>query len=352
MNLTTDELRALFNAIVASYSIPELRRLLLFRIYHDEGKILERVSGADSRDDVVTDILEHSERHGWQHELLIALRESRPQVQLFRDLAARIAPPAVDRGDGPHLQQLVSQQVPMFKPANWRATAEATERRVCLIHITTDDGYIITGTGFLVAADAILTALHVIEPAIDTGNGLRAQPMNVRVWFDRKHLADGKTLSTGIEFGVRQEGWLVASDDDLDYALLRLDTAAGELPLGLKRTEDGAPRRGWVSFPQPPVALQSSMPLVIPQHAEGKPLQVALETQSVIGLEDGGTRIAHKTNTSDGTSGAPCFDLLWNLAAMHVASRTDVVANEAVAITAIAESLQKKGITEAGNACT
>ncbi|HJQ38774.1 MAG TPA: serine protease [Thermoanaerobaculia bacterium] len=351
MNLTADERNRLFDAIVESYSIAELRRLLLLRIDHPVGQTLQRVSGADTLDDVVVDIFEHSKRHGWFDQLIIALRESRPQVQFFRDLSARIVPPAIDRGEGRHLQQEISKQIPALKPVHWRAVGEATERRVCLIDITTKDGYVIDGTGFLVAADLILTARHVIAPAIaDDGKAARAALENVEIWFDRKHLEDGTTLSTGTRFRLHNQDWHIASDVDLDYALLRLDAAAGNLPLGLKRIEEGAPRRCWIELPQPPVNIQPDMPLIIPQHAEGEPLTLAMETQSVIGLPDG-PRVVHTTNTDYGASGAPCFDLSWNLVAMHVAALDHPKANEAVAITAIVDSLRDKGIAGIGLPC-
>jgi len=75
-----------------------------------------------------------------------------------------------------------------------------------------------------------------------------------------------------------------------------------------------------------------------------------METRSVIGLPHG-PRVVHTTNTDYGTSGAPCFDLTWNLAAMHVATIDKPKANEAVAITAIVDSLRGKGITGIGLPC-
>jgi V8-like Glu-specific endopeptidase len=59
------------------------------------------------------------------------------------------------------------------------------------------------------------------------------------------------------------------------------------------------------------------MPLMIAQHPDGKPLKLAVDTDSVIGLNPTGTRVRYATNTEAGSSGSPVFDLEWNLVALH-----------------------------------
>ena len=46
-------------------------------------------------------------------------------------------------------------------------------------------------------------------------------------------------------------------------------------------------------------------------------MKLAIDTQSVIGVNANGTRVRYKTNTEGGSSGSPVFDMLWNLSALH-----------------------------------
>jgi V8-like Glu-specific endopeptidase len=56
---------------------------------------------------------------------------------------------------------------------------------------------------------------------------------------------------------------------------------------------------------------------MIAQHPDGSPLKLALDMQSVISVNDNGTRVRYATNTEPGSSGSPCFDLDWSLVALH-----------------------------------
>lgn len=56
---------------------------------------------------------------------------------------------------------------------------------------------------------------------------------------------------------------------------------------------------------------------MIAQHPDGKPLKLAVDTEAVIGVNAGQTRVRYATNTEPGSSGSPVFDLDWNLVALH-----------------------------------
>jgi V8-like Glu-specific endopeptidase len=56
---------------------------------------------------------------------------------------------------------------------------------------------------------------------------------------------------------------------------------------------------------------------MIAQHPDGKPLKLAIDTESVIGVNTNRTRVRYATNTEAGSSGSPVFDLDWNLVALH-----------------------------------
>jgi hypothetical protein len=59
--------------------------------------------------------------------------------------------------------------------------------------------------------------------------------------------------------------------------------------------------------------FQSGEPLFIVQHPDGGPLKFAFDRVKV--SDD--YRVSYLTNTGDGSSGAPCFNLIWDLVALH-----------------------------------
>jgi hypothetical protein len=52
-------------------------------------------------------------------------------------------------------------------------------------------------------------------------------------------------------------------------------------------------------------------------YADGNPLQIAFDTEGMVGLNEDGTRVRYTIETGPGSSGAPCFDIHWNLFAVH-----------------------------------
>jgi hypothetical protein len=70
-------------------------------------------------------------------------------------------------------------------------------------------------------------------------------------------------------------------------------------------------------------AFQPGSSLFIVQHPRGRPMELALGTRALIGLNRNGTRVRYRTNTDHGSSGSPAFDLSWNLLALHHAGDPD-----------------------------
>jgi V8-like Glu-specific endopeptidase len=199
------------------------------------------------------------------------------------------------------------------------------EGRVCRVEISGNAA----GTGFLVGPDAILTNYHVVKSVLD-GTTPAAKTM---CRFDYKALADGSRVE-GVVVGLHPTEWRLdaspnapAEDtrtpnnplpttDQLDYVLLRLTRRIGDEPAAPKGGAE-SPRRGWIAFPTVTPVFVSKMPLMIAQHPDGKPLKLAVDTESVIGVNTNQTRVRYATNTEAGSSGSPVFDLDWNLVALH-----------------------------------
>ena len=140
--------------------------------------------------------------------------------------------------------------------------------------------------------------------------------------FDFKRLADRVTVQAGVEYQL-SDNWLIdsspkspmdlhadpagdPSEEELDYALIRLADPAGTLA-----------QREWITLPSTSSSLQTDTALHILEHPDGAPLQLALHTKSIMGVNSNGTRVRHRTTTEPGSSGSPCFDAELQLIALH-----------------------------------
>ena len=90
---------------------------------------------------------------------------------------------------------------------------------------------------------------------------------------------------------------------------------------------------------------------MIAQHPDGKPLKLAIDTESVIGVNTNRTRVRYATNTEAGSSGSPVFDLDWKLVALHhlgdPAYDHPAAYNQGVPIDKIRDRLAKTGKADA-----
>jgi hypothetical protein len=199
----------------------------------------------------------------------------------------------------------------------------------------------------------VLTNFHVIESIkSDKNPNGTFEPKHVRLRFDYKADADGVTVSPGKEYRLAAD-WLIDSspyspvdregkkpeDDELDYALLRVDGTPGNEAVG-PAANGPAPTRGWVKMPLVKPDLTPGRLLYIVQHPKGNPLKVGANIITEGGFAD--LRVRYKTNTDEGSSGSPCFDARWNLVALHHMGDPSWEAkfNQGIPITAIEQFLE------------
>ena len=218
------------------------------------------------------------------------------------------------------------------------------------------------GTGFLIAADLVMTNFHVMQPvvAVEDGDasyrGPRARAVDVVCRFDYKVLASGAT-NEGTAFKLAQ-GWRVAlspnepntrqpTSDELDFAILRLAEPAGTLSVGNKPAAPGD-QRGWIALPAADIRpdFTPHSPLFIIQHPEAEPLKLALDNDAIQSVDPGRTRVRYSTNTEPGSSGSPCFDQNWNLIALHHSGDRELTPtyNEGIPIDTIVDYLTRHGV--------
>jgi hypothetical protein len=229
--------------------------------------------------------------------------------KLQRNGPSKAATPGFQRNIKPYLTKLDVHL--------WVEKLARIERRVCRIESNGNAA----GTGFLVGADVVLTNWHVVQEAVN-GNDLEA----ITCRFDYYRLVNN-SRSPGVSLGIAKDGCVShrpgsraettdtpdkppPTQEELDYALLRLTSPIAE-------SDAGGQPRGWIALPPRRADVSVGAPILIVQHPDGAPLKLALDTNAVIGSNSNETRIRYSTNTESGSSGSPCFDMEWNLVALH-----------------------------------
>ena len=121
----------------------------------------------------------------------------------------------------------------------------------------------------------------------------------------------------------------ISGEDELDFALLRLNEAVGN-------------DRGWFKPKRHQFALNQVQ--LILQHPNGRPLELGIG--QVGGVLDLPPRVTYSTNTEPGSSGSPVFTMNWQLVAIHYYGKTGVN-NAGIPISAIWDALAAKNLVEA-----
>lgn len=271
----------------------------------------ERISLARSLDAIVYDVIDDAEMKSYSAELLQAARaERQTNVSLFRFAQQFTLEPSLAIPE-----RLIRSHLGEIDPEPWLTLALERIGQVCRIVIPSAAT---TGTGFLVAPDLVLTNYHILEKAIER----QITGQLIQLFFDQRLQSKDRPIRL---LRLPSKDWLVASSPNadllfdgptspaLDYALLRIDGRPGD---DIVDSAQGQ-RRGWIPLSPIPAEFVAEMPLLLLGHPRGDSLKLTLDTQSLIGLGAGGSRLRYRTNSEPGSSGSPCFDLHWNLVALH-----------------------------------
>ncbi|NEO70413.1 effector-associated domain EAD1-containing protein [Moorena sp. SIO3H5] len=323
MKLTGQQYQQLTNALLEAFpSKIRLAELVQYKF----SKNLDSIAMGDDLKEIVFKLIKAAQAEGWVDKLIAGARESNPDnpalfafAQEF-NLAIAMPQPLSARG---RLERLIKKSNSFLDVNRWRERLGQIEGQVCRVEVTNNDNSREFGTGFLIAPNVVITNYHVVESVI------LKQPTssNVILRFDYKQLGDGKIINPGTEYRLVEDDWLIdhspytnnplPTADELDYALLRVDGVPGEEPIG-KNPDPNSPKRQWIELPQEPYyQFVPDTPLFIVQHPKAEPLKIAFDTEAIITINENGTTVKYKTNTEPGSSGSPCFDINWNLVALH-----------------------------------
>jgi hypothetical protein len=221
-------------------------------------------------------------------------------------------------------------------------------RRVCRVNVNAN-GERITGTGFLVGPQAVLTAGHLMLPLLSgDGQALPGSGEQVEVEFD--HVGGARNayscklaedwLIGFSRFHPDEQPGTAAFDYDqadpagfdahLDYAVVRLSKTVGNVR-GYYRLERQR-------FPR--VEDTSNNHLFVIQHPGGHEMQAATGTGIGLWPKTCRTRLRHNANTMPGSSGGLVLDADLQPVALHQCGIEDAdgkaVANGAIPTACIA----------------
>ncbi len=366
LRLTGPQLGRLRDLLCAAFLRRRFEDLLLFRL---DKPIDLYTSPSDDYPTALRRVLEQANAELWWPNLVGEARKAVPGdpglLEFGESFGFSPAAVEVDGGSsvplrGKQLELKIKAAQSTFDIGTWRRRLGEIEGQVCRIEYPSGAAQ---GTGFLVSPDVVLTNYHVVEPFIE--NGVAGDATAVVVRFDYKVAEDGVAVQAGTDYRLVR-GWLAdfspyspqdLSDEptadpnpgELDYALLRLDGEPGEEPVGgATRDPDPVPRR-WITVPAAEHDFAAQPALYIVQHPDGRPMQVALDTEAVIGLNGNGTRVRYTTTTEPGSSGSPCFGPDWQWVAVHHSGDPKYWAggkptfNEGIPTSAIRRLLTERG---------
>jgi hypothetical protein len=205
----------------------------------------------------VQHVIEAAVAENWWPDLVAQARQENPGNQKLSAFAGSVAIAPVETvlAASPD-ERTIRASNTLLHPAQWRERLRANEFRVCLVEAPRGHG-----TGFLVASDVVMTNEHVIRGA--------QAAADITLWFDYKRDAVRGKIGPAIGAQLAQD-WCVhvspesqadaepdpdsrlPSEDELDFALLRLNESIGERLVGAP--PDGE-RRGWIDITHDPPDL-------------------------------------------------------------------------------------------------
>lgn len=232
-----------------------------------------------------------AERNKLEHDILDLLEEIPRHVSLAMS-PVQLAMPSAAAWELPtDLQPESLLHVNALKQLSWIQRAIDVAPGIC--RVLTPKGL---GTGFLIAPNILMTNNHVI-PDPDLAKQSQAE-------FNYQQDSAGKYLQT-YRYRLNPAVFHTSPLGKLDYTIVGIEPAAGLPPL-----------ESWGRLDLNPFADPiPSEHVVIIQHPNGGLKQIALTANQVVKLNN--PYILYTTDTMPGSSGAPVFNDLWQVIAIH-----------------------------------
>jgi endonuclease G len=228
------------------------------------------------------------------HTLREAIRSRRGMTELFNDLS-RVEEAQINTWDAENLP-----------PHSKAALAGLPVARI--IDANTDGVPKGFGTGFLISDDLFITNCHVF-PDIDYATECQAN-------FSYEYNSTG-TLQPGIIFNLQPERFFI-SEPSLDFAIIAISNVAVDGSTQLSRF-------GCIQLIETSGKIIKGDDLNIIQYPLGGHKQYACKQNQVTQLFDEAGFVQYITDTARASSGSPCFNKFWELAALHHCAIPEVI---------------------------
>jgi V8-like Glu-specific endopeptidase len=294
--LTGDELKEIDTALRKAFpTYNELTRMVRYGI----DQSLDDITGHDADMRSATfQLLQWSEAEGITNELLLAARNAKPQNTQLRSVAERLGVAMASR-----LESVFTSGPALANVEPFLKGLSRSEVCVCRVEIAGDA----KGTGFLISPSLVMTNYHVFDKVLE--KVVRAASVIIR--FDYKIEADGTKLSRGVEYNLADK-WFIDSSpiEELDYAIVALQRAAGEEPIG---GQQGAPNREFLHPKN--YEFERGENVFVIQHPGATTLKLGVGKIEKLSADR--KIVCHTADTEPGSSGSPCFNIDWDLVAIH-----------------------------------
>ena len=358
--LSIEQRQKLEEALLNAFDLDNFSRMLKLQLGITLGHEVSLDKGFKF---IVTNIVEIACMGGWLEKLLISAKKYNNENfllnKLNQDLAvidspnvALVQPQIEEVNKIPSeglLEKVINKRAPSLKFNNFTQGLYKLGIQICRIEIP--EG-VAQGTGWLVGPDIILTAYHVIEKVYNNSSGYTSEDITCR--FDYTDATGDMNTQSGRTCRLA-DSWLIdyskyaladeglsqvePSDNELDYALLRLSEEVSNDVVGQNN------KRDWIQVTDnPTVMMESSDLMLILQHPQGKPLELAYG--KVLRYNSNANRLRYDTNTDNGSSGAPCFDISLKPFGLHHASgpANNLAYNQCIPLRNIIRRMKEKKI--------
>lgn len=201
-------------------------------------------------------------------------------------------------------------------PVNWLQKAIQVSKGVCQVVMANGD----KGTGWILEGGWLMTNHHVIPN--------KEKAKTAKIVFDYEEDIYGANRKTS-EFRLDHESAIFSNLFEMDYAYIKVID------------NPDTPLSNWGSLTintlQEP---QVGHPVNIIQHPLGQKKQIALTENKILNVD--GNKLFYQTDTERGSSGAPVFNIEWEVIALHHAGKTE----EDGGLIINAETGEKRGANE------
>jgi V8-like Glu-specific endopeptidase len=261
-------------------------------------------------------VLEQAEARGKTSEVINLARSENPNIQSL-ELAARgellaVETPELPDADwqGPTdeagLEQL-TRGLSTFRPIAFLQRGLTVARPVARVAVAGGR----TGSGFLTAGNLLITNHHVIPD--------HATAIAARAEFNYQQSVDGLDEPFDSYKLEPAAGWATSDIEDNggdDWTAVRVVDKQNEQG----NTVNAAAKWGTLSLVRlPPDTPKVRDEVIIIQHPGGGPKQIAM-SHNVVAFADG-RRLQYLTDTLEGSSGSPVFDVEWRVVGLHYTAK-------------------------------